>query len=433
MKRKQPSTELTTEQETALHHALLGQHVFITGPAGTGKSFLLQTMIKSLKTTKVVAITATTGIAAVNIGGTTLFNMFSMHPKMVDSGDVRSCKRWIDLDVLIIDEISMCDPALFLALDKQARVSRHVEKPFGGVQLIMIGDFFQLPPIVKQPLSDKPLFIFQLPVYQAMMNGETGVNVELQTIFRQSEHEFATLLNHMRIGQLSATELTIIKKIMDRPITEASDGTGIQYTKLFGRKQNVATVNQQEVRKIQSARVVYDMEIQYGVGCEQFGTREKEKYKQQVMKNISNDVSVELCVGAQVMLTANLDVRIGLANGARGVVLEFLDGYPIVQFVDTKVRVCLHKLEVELYPGATVTIQAMPLKLAYAITIHKSQGQSINFLELHMGQCWEYGQCYTAFSRATSMETLRIKEFTPQSVKAHPIVKEFYAQMSVCC
>ena len=348
---------------------------------------------------------------------------------MVTNGEMRACRRWEELDVLVIDEVSMLEPGLFTFLDRQARRSRDQQRdlPFGGVQLILIGDYFQLPPVSteKGRSVDRVEFVFELPLYTSM----GFLNVELQQVFRQKDREFVALLENMRRGKVSREQLLSIWRCMKRP--PVAEQNGIQYTKLFGKRQDVAANNRKELLRVQAESAYYKTEVSFEEGGETLSKKEKEKLQSQVLKNLPVESVVEVRVGAQVMLAANLDVAAGLANGSCGVVTGYMDHYPVVQFQACKARICLHEWVIQPYRGVSIKVLAVPLKLAYAITIHKSQGQSINMLEIDLGQIWEPGQCYTAFSRATSMETLRVRGFTPEAIICHPKVQQFYDNLEV--
>ena len=420
--KKKLATTLNEEQSSALEYAIRKKNVFLTGSAGTGKSFLLHYIIKDLRERgKIVVVTATTGIAAIQVGGSTLYSAFSVHPTMVKKNEVRDCKRWTSLDVLVIDEISMIEPELFVYLDKKAQKSRKNKSLFGGVQLILVGDFFQLPPVV----SDEAIhFVFQLPLYQRLFDTQNGVSVELTQVFRQRDKNFVDLLENMRRGKITSSQLRQIEQIMKQPPPELNNC--IKYTKLYGRRHDVDRNNQEELYKIHKDNVTFQATCVFGSNCDKLATAEKQKIQVQILKNMSMSKDLELREGAQVMLTANLDVEAGLANGSRGYIVSFEDGFPLVQFQKCKAQIYTHEWIIEPYTGTTVTVYALPLKLAYALTIHKSQGQSIDLLEIDLSNCWECGQCYTAFSRATSIETLRVKNFHPSAIKTHEAVKDFY-------
>jgi ATP-dependent DNA helicase PIF1 len=418
---------LNEEQQASVDHALSGKNVFVTGSAGVGKSYTLHSIVSELKKAgKKVGIAAPTGISALQVGGSTLFSLFSIHPNMLEDGTIRFCKRWTELDVLVIDEVSMLDPVLFAYLDKHARKSRNESKSaFGGVQLVLIGDYFQLPPVSKDHDPTKPEFVFEMDLYKNM----GFFNVELTQVFRQKDKKFVALLQAMRQGQLTEAHIRQIEHIMKNPPPPETE-KGIRYTKLYGRRADVASTNHRELQKVAGKSTMYRVAFDFVES--NISSSDQQKMQTQILKNLPVDPVLEVRIGAQVMLLANLDVEAGLANGSRGVVLEFVDGYPVVQFDEFKACIRLHEWEIKPRRGVKVIVRAVPLKLAYAITMHKSQGQSINMLEIDVACLWECGQCYTAFSRATSLDTLRVIGFKPEAVITHPKVKEFYSTMEVC-
>jgi ATP-dependent DNA helicase PIF1 len=159
---KKGQEKLSDEQLLALRAAKQGKNLFISGPAGTGKSFVTERVVRELRDAgRRVVVTATTGIAAFLVGGSTLYSTFSFHPKMVEASSFKKNKRWAQVDTLVVDEISMCDAALFGYIDRQARMSRGSDDPFGGVQVVLVGDFYQLPPV-------QGTFVFNSQVFKTL-------------------------------------------------------------------------------------------------------------------------------------------------------------------------------------------------------------------------------------------------------------------------
>lgn len=488
--------EFNFEQQKAIEFALEGRNLFVTGSAGTGKSIVLEELIRQLRSKRKktttntttrkeekyfnVAVTAPTGIAASAFnGGSTLFHRFSVTPlilKKFKRGDLihplRNEKAWKGLDTLVIDEISMCDPHLFEYLDKQARQDLRCDsEPFGGVQVILVGDFFQLPPVLKDYKHGDRKFVFQTPVWSRLFDVQRGAVVILTRIYRQQgDKEFQEILNRMRTGTLSKQDVEKIRDLeketagnVDRNLTETTE-----HTYLFSQNKPVDAMNRIRLERIEEPLHKFPVKISVSGGENNKRKRHnttKKKKKQlsakettalvsllPLSKECSRTMQTEFKRGAQVMLVANLSVQDGLCNGARGIVVGFYNTsekedektakkkktensflFPVVLF-ENGVRVVIryHVWELEYEPNRIATVRAIPLKLAYALTIHKAQGQSIRKLHINLFGCWGNGMVYVAFSRATSMKEgcLRVRRFNPKDVRADSLVLDFYRQLN---
>lgn len=422
-KKKQKTTMeeiyLDDTQQEAVDLAESGHHVFLTGSAGVGKSFVLAHIIAKLKESKKqVAVTASTGIAAVNIKGCTIWNYFRLHPNMVKDNKLKSQLAWKNLTTLIIDEISMIDPSLFVFLHRQAQLTRKSQEPFGGVQLILSGDMFQLPPIMPgQPVK----FVFETELWK-LLNIQS---VELKTVHRQDNAEFVAILNRIRKGVYTNSDAQALSKKRKR----VGDDHGIRPTKLYCLNRNVNMDNKQALADLSTERKQYMVTSRFE-GAKVSPDRQK-KLLNSALKNLPVSETLVLKVDAQVMLTVNLSVAHGLANGSRGVVTAFDEktGYPIVQFEHHKLLIRPHDWEVHVNAKTKLIVCCIPLKLAWALSIHKSQGQSITHLEVNLSNVFAEGQAYVALSRATSLDGLVVKGYSQQSVKVNPRVLAFYETM----
>jgi len=430
--------KLNSEQEAAVRYALKGKNMFLSGSAGSGKSFTLRTVIKRLRESgKIVEVTATTGVAAVQVGGSTIYKCFKIHPvKHVEKNALRKSETWRKLDVLVIEEVSQCTCELFSYLDRMARLSRTRSsgEPFGGVQIILCGDFFQLPPVRnKSSGPNDPMYIFQTPEYRALFSEGRGVNILLTQIYRQADRDFVDMLERLRRAQLTSADIDLIDENCmpsdSSPELCRVDGDPqITRTKLFVVNARVEEENKRNLDRIGKHAEEHKYPVKFSFG--KVSDTRKTDIRREFLKNQfpadGNSAPKKVLLlktGAQVMLIANLDVANGLANGSRGVVIGFRKGYPVVKFRCGRVaRIARHVRQ--LRDGASADF--VLLRLAYALTVHKSQGQSIDWLEIDLLKCWEAGQAYTAFSRATSMEGLVVRNFTNQCVIASPLVTEFY-------
>jgi ATP-dependent DNA helicase PIF1 len=418
-----PSAVLNEKQLQVIEMAKLKKNIFLTGSAGVGKSFILTRLIKKTLPEIYddrVGVTGSTGVASVQIGAVTIHSLFSIHPRIVKSGKVPISETWNDIDVLVIDEISMVHPDLFLFMHKQAQKSRNnYNEPFGGVCLILVGDFFQLPPVHKGIPDIK--FVFELDIWNELFHGDQGFIIELTQVFRQSNRVFVDMLERIRRGKVNLADSQSLSSCI------AQRRPGVILTKLFGHRKKVDAMNIKELGKLNIKPKIFNVSFEWNVHESMTAFQ-----KQKISKKIMNSLPVKECLvikkQAQVMMVANVCVQAGLANGTRGVVVDFdiETGFPIIQFEKFKCIVRPHEWPISLGKQGHVTVKCIPLTLAYAITIHKSQGQSIDGLEVDMGGFWAPGQAYTALSRAKSLKYLTVRNFKSNLIKADPKVCAYY-------
>lgn len=463
-------------QQAAFEAIQRGESIFLTGPGGTGKSFLIHHVYEQLQTKskaigamtekKHIALTALTGCAAlllhskaktlhswagIGLGGDSAPVLIS---KIRSSR--KTCVRWIVTDILVIDEVSMMTPELFEKLDAIGRaIRKNPHQPFGGLQLVLVGDFFQLPPIIKQDLSGEPVtppggvFLFESALWKTM-----GLKVyELTQIVRQKDEVFQKVLNEARRGEVSKKSL----KVLATRFGVDWSTLEIRPTMLFTRRAEVDTINMSHLNKLTTERRLYNASTIFVPTAQTEGLTERDPLVQKAIAKLDNDApySPELIVaiGAQVMLLVNKP-DIGLVNGSRGVVVGYglveasgipasasgsnaaNTGYssdsllaPIVQFRNgLRIPVEHHTWELPDFPG--VCRRQIPLKLAYAITIHKAQGATLDCALIDVGgKTFEFGQAYVALSRVKDLESLYIHDLEATAFRAHPKVKEFYSSI----
>ena len=438
---------LNVGQQAAFDAIMEGKSIFLTGPGGTGKSFLIKEAFDKLSTPgHCVSLTAMTGCASLllhskaktlhswsGIGlGTDVVPLLVGKIKKSN----RARLRWLKTDTLVIDEVSMLTAELFEKLEEIARKIRKNERPFGGIQLIMVGDFFQLPPVSKGEVS----FVFESPVWASM--GLT--TYALTKIVRQKNPEFQAILNEARTGQLTKASLKVLRSRMDLDYKSLE----IQPSMLFTRRGEVDSINTTHLKKLTTEKKTYTATTVFNPITQTRGlsttSPEVQAAVQALDKVAAYSVELTLAVGAQVMLLSNMNPGAGLVNGSRGVVVGFerppekedLSGsstpaknndvlFPVVRFKGGKQLIQFHDWELQEFPG--VKRQQIPLKLAYAITIHKAQGATLDCALIDVGgRTFEYGQAYTALSRVKDMESLFIHDITPEAFKAHPKVVAFY-------
>lgn len=417
---------LNSEQQLAYDTILSGKSCFITGPGGTGKSFLLQRIERDYraKTGRKVAITAMTGCAALLLGpyAKTLHSWAGVGlgrgtvEELVSTIRLHKKKKsmWTSTSCLVLDEVSMLTPELLEKLDQIGRQVRgHLSSPFGGMQVVFVGDFFQLPPVVKGADSS---FAFESPLWSSIVKKM----IELKTIVRQKDPVFQKILNEARVGDLSQESFDIL---MTRK-TKAWRKLEIKPTMLFTKNTDVNSINENSLAKLESEERVFEVKT---IRTKYF----PEDVARMLIDKLDKDAQyvqvLSLKLGAQVMLVTNLEPETGLVNGSRGVITDFApDGSPVVKFLKSTVVIRPHKWEADGKDSGLAREQ-IPLKLAYAITIHKAQGASLDCALVDVGPAtFEYGQAYVALSRARSLDALYIHDIDPGAFRAHPKVKAFY-------
>lgn len=415
---------LNEKQQKALNSFIERKSVFLTGSAGTGKTSIIKYFVKNYSKYRNISITSTTGTSALLIKGVTLHSFLgiglgnSSVQQMVEKicGYHWLRKRWLKLECLIIDEISMLDPVLFDKLEEVARVVRDNNIVFGGIQLILSGDFCQLPCVG----TDK--FCFEAKTWNKVID-ET---IYLTEIIRQHNTDFQNVLNNVRIGNITENVKEILQSRVGKKLT---NDFGIKPTKLYCTNRDVDRINNEELDKLAEDDrefFVYNMKVKF-YGNISNKNEEFRKFK----KYCIAAENLELCVGAQVMLIKNLEMKSGLANGSRGVITEFIGERPSVKFLNGESRVIdFHVWDIVKNGKKILCAKQIPLKVAYAISIHKSQGTSLDLVEMDLSDVFEYGQAYVALSRAINLSGLSIINIDYDRIQAHPKAIEFYNSIS---
>ncbi|KAF4993510.1 hypothetical protein FGRMN_6439 [Fusarium graminum] len=469
-----PDGESLNEEQRTVFDLVVnkGQSVFFTGPAGTGKSVLLKKIIRSLVEKylfirECVGVTASTGLAAQNIGGTTLHRFAGVGlgkaPTLKLIKEILESRikkqRWLDVRVLVIDEISMIDCIFFDKLDVIARAVRGIDLPFGGIQIVLSGDFFQLPPVMKGSDENSPRFCFESKAWSRAIPHI----INLSHIYRQRDPEFTTMLNQIREGCLSP--LTVEKF---RRLQRSVAGDGVECTELFPLRYEADRANARRLQSINGE--AYNYTAKHG------GTVQNPDVRKMLLSDCIAPEYLTLKTGAQVMLIKNIDGT--LVNGSQGSVIGFsnqhslwhhdwdngdphdnivssreldemieqgLPLYPVVQFVMPNGGKRTHFCEptewsVERWvpdPYAEdgwrveklATRTQVPLLLAWALSIHKAQGQTLDRVKVDLDRVFETGQAYVALSRSRSIEGLQVLNFDPGKVTVHPKAKAFYQSL----
>lgn len=465
---------LSDEQQHVLELVIeKKKSVFFTGSAGTGKSVLMREIIASLrnkykKEPDRVAVTASTGLAACNVGGVTLHSFAGIGlgkedvPELVRKirRNQKAKHRWMRTKVLVVDEVSMVDGDMFDKLESIARQIRNNPRPFGGIQLVITGDFFQLPPVPEANRGAK--FAFDAATWPTVIEHTIG----LHHVFRQKDPIFAGMLNEMREGRLTQSSINAFRSLSrDLRFEDMLDAT-----ELFPTRNEVERANQERLVNLQGQTFPFP--------ARDGGSITDKAQRDKLLANCMAPEMITLKKGAQVMLIKNIDET--LVNGSIGRVIGFMDErqfdsyntnegaflqspggtilgsgdndapdrpsmmqgittsrkWPLVRFAiaDGTWRDLLCEPEtwkVELPNGEVQASRAqVPLILAWALSIHKAQGQTLERVKVDLGKVFEKGQAYVALSRATSMAGLQVLRFDPRKVNAHERVRAFYTKLA---
>jgi ATP-dependent DNA helicase PIF1 len=444
---------LSLEQKFAFEKFRRGNNLFITGPGGTGKSRLVKYISYWAQCNKRnISICAMTGCAAVllDCNAKTLHSWSGIKlAKGESSKIVASVLRnsivvnmWRRTSILVLDEVSMLSRRIFEILDTIGKSARRNQRPFGGIQLIFCGDFYQLPPIPDEYPAE---FCFESPLWKTTFKPENCI--ELTTIFRQNDPTYINILMEVRRGEISEENAKILSTRVKAEITLKD---GCVPTKLFPVRHKVESVNNYMFSRLENEEYEYeyisktdcvtymdnnspisleDIELGKFLTPDEKETEIKMLLTQSLINNTLN-----LKVGAAVMCTANLDLDAGICNGSQGVIVDFATsnnafGYaevPVVQFSNgIKMKIPIVYRHSSQYP--TIAVGQLPLCLAWALTIHKIQGATMNMAEIDVGHSvFEYGQTYVALSRIKTLDGLYLSSFHPSKIKANPKVIVFY-------
>ena len=408
--------QLNTRQQLALDTFKAGHNVFLTGPAGTGKSFVINSCIKHLNTLTDIkyVVTASTGISAFIINGTTLHSFGGIGLGEGTVGEILkkmffgTKNRLKAIDYIIIDEISMLNPEYLDKLDEVLRILRYSSKAFGGVNVLVSGDFLQLPP-VNAP------FAFTADVWKKF----SFTTIELTQPMRQVDQDFYNCLLTIRKGIRN----DFVERTLSPYVRDSVDYNGIKPTKLYPTRAKVTAENIKELKKLKDIKI-YEAHIRDP--NKYITAKNSHEAHQKIWSSVQAMRKLPVAVGAQVMLTKNIDVAAGLANGSRGVVRKIHDTFIEVEFIKTTYNVYKMEFEVKIRHNKSVFINQFPLLLAWASTVHKCQGMTLDYVEVDLKEAFECGMIYVALSRVKSREGLFIKDIDYDKIKAHPDALKFY-------
>lgn len=400
------------KQLQALTVMLAGKSVFLTGPPGAGKTYILNEFIhRAKKKGKTVAVTASTGIAATHIGGVTIHSWSGLGIReFIDArtrqqllGNSKLSKRYNSTDILVIDEVSMLHGQRLDMVNEVCKLLRKSERPFGGMQIILVGDLFQLPPVDRN--NGPPDFVHQSSAWQEL----NPKICYLSEQHRIKSDGLLDLLEAMRQGELEEYHTEIIKnRLGTKPHSDQI------VTRLYAHNVDIDTVNQKHLQAITSQIYEYEMETKGGA-----------VKIEQLQRSVLAPELLELKLGAEVMFVAN-NPAAGFVNGTRGQVIDFQADKPIVQLHKSKRRVKVepHSWKLEEDGKVRAEVIQFPLRLAWAITIHKSQGMSLDAAEIDLSKTFTPGMGYVALSRVRSMEGLYLSGINAMALRLNPAIYE---------
>lgn len=395
------------KQKTALDILKAGKNVYLTGAAGSGKTHVINEYITYLKHREVsVGVTASTGIAATHIGGVTIHSWSGAGIKDSLSGrEIEALtekeylyKRIAKVKVLIIDEVSMLSPALFDTVERVCRAMKRNEDPFGGMQIVLSGDFFQLPPIGQRGAEVE--FVTASDAWKSM-----DVRVcYLDEQFRHNDNTLESILGEMRSGEISSATREKLSKMCDDKTKK-----GATPTRLYTHNIDVDAENEKELKKLPGEEHLFEM-----------NTKGRSALVDSLKKSVLAPETLRLKKNAVVMFVKN-NFEAGYVNGTLGVVEDFDKDVPVVKtFSGKTIYVEPAEWAVEEDGKVHAKVEQLPLRLAWAITVHKSQGMSLDAAEIDLSKSFVPGQGYVALSRLRNLEGLTLSGINDMAFAVAP-------------
>jgi ATP-dependent exoDNAse (exonuclease V) alpha subunit len=411
--KKEELDALNPDQKQALELLSSGENIFLTGGAGCGKSYVVRHFMKDV-IPKQMPILASTGAAAVLLGGRTFHSFFGLG--IMEGGfeatfqrvsnDKRLLKRLSEVEGVILDEVSMIPGEALRLAETLSRVARKSDLPWGGMRMIAVGDFAQLPPVTRTGQRD---WAFQSEAWS-----QSGfIPYKLTHNERIQDESYLSVLNKVRVGTVDSE----VRSFLDAHQFEHDD-TDLA-TRLFSRRDQSLTYNLERLSDIESEEVMIPS-IYFG----------SEKHQEMLMRQGPVPVQLQLKIGAEVMFIQN-DPQKRWVNGTRGTVVSIEDDKIVVEKRQGR-DVTAEKQQFSYLDAdgqIVASVIQFPLTLAYATTIHKSQGATLDELWCDLSNLWEPGQAYVALSRLRYSRGLKILKWSPNSIKVDPFVRQFYSTM----
>jgi len=453
--------KLNTLQETAFNLIKEGKSICLTGSAGSGKSFLINYVLQELGERR-IAVTAMTGIASTHINGMTLHSWAGIPVKQMGKEQLLNSilsnkikdnksrtkgdkdeieledleidndivKRWKETDLLIIDEVSMMSAEVFNKMDYLGRAIRKIDKPLGNLQLLLSGDFCQLAPI---GVNERYCFESQI------WNQTIEKTFILKQIVRQSDPALQIVLNEVREGVVSAKGKELLNSRLISRLTPDNETIykNINPTIIYPHREKVNTINQEKFMELTKEEDVNVYEYTYSDTIIPKNTYNNKKITNNNHKELelfldqhcNAEKSLKLCIGCQVMLTVNLSLEDKLVNGLTGIITDFDkdDGLPILSIFNSERKIKIRKWTWSLdHPRYILKRTQIPLILAWAITVHRSQGITLEYAKADLREAFGPGMAYVILSRIKSLSGLFLEGINYSKIKCDSRVTAFY-------
>jgi ATP-dependent DNA helicase PIF1 len=435
--------EFSKEQQLAYNKYIQGKNIFITGPGGTGKTALIKQIKKNANERCIdIQVCALTGCAAIlleckaktlhswsgiGLGNGTIDGIVA---KIMKNKFTRS--NWKEIDILVVDEVSMMSQKLFEILDAIGKATRKNSRPFGGIQLVFSGDFYQLPPVGNKDEPETMKFCFESPLWEQTFPIQN--HIQLTKIFRQNDEIFGKILNQIREGRLKRSCVDKLNEHVDKEIPQ---DLIIKPTKLYPTRAKVDSINTYEMSTLTGPEYEYKIKYVYDLPMSnqeksirlQFSPEQIKMELQFLQSNLRCDETIKLKIGSQVMCIVNIELTNGdmICNGSQGTVMKINnEGLPVIKFINGyTLTMNYYNWPSENIPG--IGIKQIPLILSWAVTIHKSQGATLHVAEIDAGSSiFECGQTYVALSRVKSLDGLYLTSFDPNRIRINKKVRDFY-------
>lgn len=423
--------KLSIKQQLVFDSVIAGDNVFLTGPGGSGKTALIGEIYNNINERKNIQLTAMTGVAAIQLHQTakTLHSWagIGLGDQTANVYFSKICgskalfDKWKKIEILVIDEVSMLSQELFDKLEEIARLIKKSTKPFGGIQVILSGDFYQLPPV-----KNNSKFCFESCKFDSLFQHK----IILDSIFRQKDEVLVKILQNIRLGKITKSN---IKKLQERIVKSENN---IKPVILMPKKASVDEINNVNLCKLSGDSVKFCRKVLETLDV----SKEEENYLKLLSvdeysqeleflekSTLINEI-VELKVGSQVMSIINLEEnnKLVISNGTQGIVKSFVNGLPYVEF-ENGVSHIVNLYTWKCHSLPCCGISQIPLILSWALTIHKAQGCTLTHCRMNIGNdIFEAGQTYVALSRVKSLDGIYLDAFNPYKIKVNSKVKDFY-------
>jgi ATP-dependent exoDNAse (exonuclease V) alpha subunit len=410
--------DLNDEQLLCYNLAKSKKNLLITGSAGTGKSTILKAIISYYKRNNInIGITASTGIAATLINGITLHSYLKiginnkpvdeLYNDLVNRKNKKDYNKLLKLEVLIIDEISMIDNVLFSKIAAYLSLIKQIKKPFGNVQIILCGDFFQLPPINNT-------YCFMSKIWKKLKIHTIELKIQMRQI---EDKHFQNILENIKHNNITDEIYEELEKLKYNKIDN-----DIKPTILYSKNIDIDKINNNEFNKLikNYNYKTYIFPIEYD--------KENKKISNYIKK--LDNTEITLCKGLQIMITHNIDINNKIVNGTRAIIKEI--DYPniIIQTINNQTYTISYVKYINEFDN-DIEYNYIPIKLAYAISIHRSQGVTLDYIQLDLGDSiFEYGMSYVALSRAKKLNSICLTNLSRNAFKINDLVIEFHN--SIC-